>query len=376
MGVSASRDARGMSSGRQGMPVVDTDVHAQALPDAIASRLPLRWREYVWGGRNAITLADLVRVRSFACRTDTWPPGGGIPASNAAFVAEQVLDRYDVDYGVLDMIAVGASGTGPKGYVEAVCAASNQWLAEEFLAADDRWLASANVPYEHGGDAVVRELERCAADKRFVQVILSMRTEKPLGDPKYWGMYEACEALGLPVAIHPATHGGNMVTGAGWPSYYFEDHVGYPQANPVHVASMIFEGVFDRFPGLKFVIVEGGWAWAPWLCARLDATWRVMGDEVPDLERTPSEYVHDHVWFTTQPIEEPEDPAHLPEVFAFSGFVDRVMFSSDYPHWDFDSPNDALPASLPRETRRKIFYETACDLYGLTVDTSGVEEFE
>ena len=101
-----------------------------------------------------------------------------------------------------------------------------------------------------------------------------------------------------------------------------------------------------------------------------------MGEEIPELDRRPSEYVREHFWFTTQPIDEPENPAWLPELFARGGFEDRIMYASDYPHWDFDSPNDALPPSLPIETRRKIMYVNACRLYGLVIDDAGVEDAE
>lgn len=370
MAVTERRTGEEVIHPRHTLPVIDTDVHAQPMPADLAPRMPSRWRDYLWGGRHSLISADLVRVRSFAARSDSWPPNGGFPGSDPEFIVEQLLDKYHINYGVLDMIAVGTAGSGPRGYVEAVCSASNDWLAEEFLAKDPRWLASLNIPYEFGGESVVREIERWAHEKRFVQVILSMRTEKPLGDPKYWPMFEACEALGLPVAIHPAASGGNLITGSGWPTYYFEDHMGYPQANPVHAASMICEGVFDRFPKLQFAIIEGGWSWAPWLTARLDSSWRVMRDEVPHLERKPSEYVREHFWFTTQPVDEPENPRWLPELFRLGGFEDRIMYASDYPHWDFDSPEEALPPLLPLETRRKISYENASRLYGVSIDTT------
>ena len=153
--------------------------------------------------------------------------------------------------------------------------------------------------------------------------------------------------------------------------YYFEDHTGFIFSNTVHVTSLVFEGVFERFPNLKFVTVEGGWSWAIALQWRLDASYRVMRREVPDLQRKPSEYMHSNVWHTTQPMEEPEHLAWLPEALERSGVQDRLMFSTDYPHWDFDSPTDAIPDTLGEEMRRKIYYKNACDLYGLTIDEPG-----
>ena len=72
--------------------------------------------------------------------------------------------------------------------------------------------------------------------------------------------------------------------------------------------------MFERFPKLKVALIEGGFAWAPALCWRMDKHWERMRAEVPHLKRPPSEYVREHVWFTTQPIEEPDQPQHLAEV--------------------------------------------------------------
>ena len=83
------------------------------------------------------------------------------------------------------------------------------------------------------------------------------------------------------------------------------------------------------------------------------------------VDRLPSEYISAQVWFDTQPIEEPDDPAHFMQVIEQAQLQDRLMFATDYPHWDFDSPTQALPREVPKELRKKIFAGTACELYGL-----------
>jgi uncharacterized protein len=111
------------------------------------------------------------------------------------------------------------------------------------------------------------------------------------------------------------------------------------------------------------VMIEGGFGWIPSLGHRLDRNWKRMRSGLPHLKRAPSQYLHDHFWVTTQPIEEPENPAHLVDVMAAIGF-DRILFSSDYPHWDFDDPFVALPASLGDERRKQIYSGNARALYG------------
>ena len=164
--------------------------------------------------------------------------------------------------------------------------------------------------------------------------------------------------------MHPGSIGNNLVTGAGWVSFYFEDHAGLPHALYNQIASLICEGVFDRFPDLKIVILEGGWSWVAPFMWRFDRAFEQLRREVPHVQRRPSEYIRDHFWFTTQPIEEPEHPEQFGEALAALGMPDRLLFSSDYPHWDFDPPS-ALPTSLTPDLRRAILFENALALYDL-----------
>ena len=80
---------------------------------------------------------------------------------------------------------------------------------------------------------------------------------------------------------------------------------------------------------------------------RMDQHFERFRDEVPHLKRRPSEYVREHFWFTTQPIDEPDEARHLRSLIEWVG-VDRLLFSSDYPHWDFDDPRFAFKTPLTR----------------------------
>jgi predicted TIM-barrel fold metal-dependent hydrolase len=129
------------------------------------------------------------------------------------------------------------------------------------------------------------------------------------------------------------------------------------------VTSFVFEGVFERFPGLKIVLIEGGTAWLPSLMWRMDRAWEQLRDEVPHVRRPPSAYVREHAWLTTQPMEEPPVRAHFLQFLDQLGMDDRLMFATDYPHWDFDAPDQAIPVRLPEELERKIMAENARALY-------------
>jgi uncharacterized protein len=86
--------------------------------------------------------------------------------------------------------------------------------------------------------------------------------------------------------------------------------------------------------------------------------------ELTHLKRSPMEYVRDHVWLTTQPVEEPPQSRWLDDVLRWVG-MDRLLFSTDYPHWDFDHPDYAFRTPLSPEERRMLLHDNAVSLYRL-----------
>jgi predicted TIM-barrel fold metal-dependent hydrolase len=149
----------------------------------------------------------------------------------------------------------------------------------------------------------------------------------------------------------------------GEPTYYVEWHSGLSQVFQANVISLICHGVFERFPTLKVVLTEGGLGWIPDVLWRLDKNVKGLRDEVPWVRRLPSEYVFDHVRFTSQPLPEPRRREHL-HVLCDIARADRtLMFSSDYPHWDFDDPRYALTA-LPAGIRQRVKVDNAVETYG------------
>ncbi|OLL72393.1 hypothetical protein Ae168Ps1_0771 [Pseudonocardia sp. Ae168_Ps1] len=201
----------------------------------------------------------------------------------------------------------------------------------------------------------------------YVQVLMSPAGQDPLGKQRYWPIFEACEQYDIPLGFHVPGM-GRQPTGSGRQNFYAEMHAAFAVLPISMVSSLVFEGVFERFPRLKIALLELGWDWVVPFSWRLDATFDKLRDELPHLTRRPSDYLREHFWFSTQPVEEPEDPAWTPDVYTMfeeSGFADRLMFSSDYPHWDFDSPYESVPQSFPLERRRRILGTNASALYGI-----------
>jgi predicted TIM-barrel fold metal-dependent hydrolase len=130
------------------------------------------------------------------------------------------------------------------------------------------------------------------------------------------------------------------------------------------ISSLIFEGVFEQFPDLKISFVEGGFSWVPAFGWRMDKAWDAMRGEVPHVKRPPSEYLKNNIWFTTQPMEEPNPAKNLTDTLNWIG-TDRLMFSTDYPHWDFDDPRYAFKVPLSAAEKAAIFAGNAINFYGL-----------
>lgn len=362
----AAREATPTPAPRAAVPLVDCDIHNQVVSEAdLGKYLPSRWRRHLeqYGVQYHATGGYYPRLNPNAARTDAWPPSGGPPGSDLGFLQAQLLDAWNIHYGVLNPLYL--TGEQPIAeYGAALSSALNAWLAAEWLDPEPRLRASIVVPYEDG-DLAAAEIERQAPDARFVQVLLPARTREPLGRRKYWPLYAAAEQHGRPVAIHFGGSGAGPITGAGWPAYYFEDHSGMPQAFQAQIISLVFEGVFERFPGLKVILVEGGFAWLPPLMWRMDRAWERLAEEVPHVTRPPTELIRQHVWITTQPIEEPSRPVYFQQLLEHLNMDSRLLFATDYPHWDFDAPDQALPARLPPELRARILAGNARDLYRL-----------
>ena len=349
------------------LAIADCDVHVVPgdMKRELFPFLEKRWQDYLatYGTRPRQGFAGgpaYPKGQPDAARRDAYPPNGGKPGSNLEFMRSHHLDPLNVQMAVLNPLRTG-QGMQNLEFATAFSRAINDWQVAEWTSKEPRTKGSVVVTYEDT-PAAVQEIEARAGDPNFVQVLLLSRSAEPFGQKRYLPMFEAAAASGLPVGIHAFGYGGAPVSGGGWPSYYLEEMIGHAQCQQALLMSLVMEGVFERCPDLKVVLVEAGFAWLPSLCWRMDKLWARMRDEVPHVKRPPSEYVREQVWLTTQPMEEPEVKPHLLDTVNWIGW-DKLLFATDYPHWDFDHPDHALPVRVTEEQKTGFFLQNAIDLY-------------
>jgi predicted TIM-barrel fold metal-dependent hydrolase len=242
-----------------------------------------------------------------------------------------------------------------------VARAVNDWIAREWLDRDPRLRASIVIPTQNV-EFAVEEIERCAVDRRFVQVQMAAMQESPLGRRHWWPIFAAAERHKLPIGLHPGSSYRHSLTSLGWPTCSLEDDAAYAQAFQSQLGSMISEGVFTKFPGVKVVLLESGVTWLPGFMWRIAKFWRGVRVEVPWVDRSPADVVRDHVRLTIQPFDAPADPDIVERVVDQLRSDDMLLFASDFPHWQFDG-DDAMPPGLPDALRRKIMVENPLATY-------------
>jgi predicted TIM-barrel fold metal-dependent hydrolase len=280
---------------------------------------------------------------------------------------EAHLDLWNVDYAILTGGNMYAAGVIPDPeYASALCRAFNDWTLENWIAKDRRFKMTMAVATSDPRLAV-QEIDRLADHPAVVGIQLPTGARLPYGNRFYHPIWEACERHGIAVSVHPGAEGAGMAgppTGVGYPTYYLETRLARPQMAMAHCVSLICEGVFERFPRLKFAFVEVDQFWVPGLMWHLDADWKSLRDQTPWVKRLPSEYFRAHIRVGSHPLEEPEHPEHLLAMLEAMHADETLIYCSDWPHWDWDDPATTFPR-LPERLHRRIFADNARELFNL-----------
>ena len=342
-------------------PIIDTDIHETfTTMDELIPYLEEPWRGLIarkaWNGVGS----PLAYWASAGVnRVDSQLANGEPAGSNYELLQQQVLDLYPIRYGVLTSQFYPGTMPGQFEFASALASAYNDWVLEHWVERDPRLLTSIHVAPQDP-QAAAREIDRLGDHPRVVQVLLPIG-KLPYGDPFYHPIFEAAQRHNLVIAMH---HTQAVESALGRGRYYIEWHVNVPQGAMSMLTSLVCNGVFDKFPSLQFAIIESGLSWLPHLLWRFDQNYKSLHQEIPWVKQLPSKYIRERVKFSTQPTEDfsAENWLRLIDMLE----TDRMfVFATDYPHWDFDSPDESIPRSLPQDLKQRIFYENARELYGL-----------
>jgi len=274
----------------------------------------------------------------------------------------EVLDREGIDRAVIFPTAGLAEGfiQDPE-WAVVVCRAYNNMMAERYIKFNRRLNAVALLPLQDIQEAA-RELRRAVKELRMVGGILApVGFSKPLGDFYFDPLYEEAQNLGCPLCIHGAPSRG---LGFDFFRSLIEARtLSHPFAQMIHLTSLVLEGVLERFPRLKFVSLEAGCEWIPFLMDRLDMEYKNRAHQAPLLKKAPSEYMRcGQIYYHTELWEK-----MLPQAIERIG-EDLFLYASDYPHEpdlaeairDFEQRKD-----LKDSAKRKILSDNGKRFYNM-----------
>ena len=346
--------------------IIDTDVH-HTIRDwsQLQPYLQEPWRSRVMQAGSRVGGLGYISPAGHR-RKDAYPEDGSPPGSDPELLIKQLVQENNVDIVILTGEIYGWNTHPYHDYANAVISAYNDWTIEHWLEPYPNIFRGCVAINSNDPQAAAAEIDRVGGRDDMVMVIMGATSTAPYGQKHYHPIYEAAVRHNLPVGIHPAAAGTGLahaVSAVGYPRTYFEYHTGLPRIFQAQLISIIAEDIFEKFRDLKWVFIEGGVSWVPQLMWRMDKNYKSLRADTPWVRRMPSEYIKDHCYFTTQPIEEPPQPEWLLQIFEMMDADDLLLYSSDYPHWDFDAMH--VMNRLPLDYRRKIFQENAEQLFDL-----------
>jgi predicted TIM-barrel fold metal-dependent hydrolase len=291
----------------------------------------------------------------------------GMPRTVASTV--QFMDRTGADYLVSFPTIMLTLGAAPQVEMQVELAwAFNNWLVRDVLPWDLRILAMPFLPVTDP-DASLQIVRAFAREKNVVGWMVTTARYEPLHANQYARLWAQIDEIGKPVAFHSGPNWKErpfQVFGRFFPAH----GLGFSFYAMLHLTNVVLSGMVERYPRIRWIYIEAGQSWVPFLMARLDQQYRMRSSEAPLLRRLPSEYIRE-MYFTTQPFEaQYESPELGRAIFDLMDGARSWLFASDYPHHDFDMPGAVwgIPY-LSKEEKRAVLGGNALRLFGLPAET-------
>jgi len=254
--------------------------------------------------------------------------GHDIVAQNADLGAERLahMDAAGIDVQVLSFGSPGPQAFGADTAIP-MARDANDRLHAAMKAHPTRFHGFAALPTADP-EAAAKELERCVTKLSFKGTMIHGHTQGSfLDEKKYWVIFECAQALDVPIYLHPTLPHPNAVKA------YFEGYEelaragwGFMVDTSCHFLRIVFAGVFDAYPKLKFILGHLGEG-LPFAMHRLDDhTHRLTARR--GLKKTPLEYLQDHMLVTTSGNW--HEPAFLCTLLTLG--ADNILFAVDWPY--------------------------------------------
>jgi predicted TIM-barrel fold metal-dependent hydrolase len=277
-------------------------------------------------------------------------------------VIESML-AMGIDYAVLFPTPMLVLGRHPQLEIEVEYSRGyNRWLIKEILPQSGALITMPYLPITDP-DAAMSFIEEFGDEPSVVGFLVTAARFQRLHENRFMKVFAALEERGLPVAFH---------SGPSWSGQEFETlnrflsvhALGFPFNAMIHLTNMVVNGIPERFPKLRFIFMECGVTWLPFIASRLDNEYLMRPSEAPLLRRLPSEYISDF-FHTSQPLERASEE-QMSLTFDLIDAENKLLYASDYPHQDFDHPSSIADLRFVSEDgRRKILGANAAELLGL-----------
>ncbi|MBV9629874.1 MAG: amidohydrolase family protein [Xanthobacteraceae bacterium] len=274
------------------------------------------------------------------------------------------MDSMGVDIAILFPTPMLHLGLHPQVEIEvALSNAYNRWLVEHVLADEPRIRSMLYLPFNDPA-ATYRVVKEFTGKPGVVGFMVTSNRYRPVHHNDYMKTYALLEEANLPLAFHGAYNWNDqsllMV------NRFISAHaLGFVWHNLVHLTNWVINGIPERFPKLKVLWIESGLAWLPFIMQRLDNEYMMRTADAPELKRLPSEYIRD-MYYTNQPMEKTGDMALLETTFRVIKAETQLLYSSDYPHWDFDLPSVIYDLPFLNEAqKRQILGGNALRIFGM-----------
>jgi len=271
---------------------------------------------------------------------------------------QEVLDSQGVSLQVLTLTTPGTHVESPATAVK-LASLVNDEFKEAMDTRGHHFTALATLPLNDPA-AAVKELDRAIAQLGMRGAMLFSNVNGvALSDRRFWPMYELANDRGAVLYIHPE----HPVGVEAMMDYWLMPLVGFLFDTTLAAASLVFSGVVERFPRIRWALCHLGGA-IPYLAERLDRGFHAFKDCRAHIQRPPSTYLRDFYYDTVN-----FNLAALQLAVSFAG-PERILAGSDYPHQIGSIPSmlDAigrLPVS--DDERAGIYGRNAARLLGLTV---------